>query len=177
MLGVSTNPFMPKTSRLVVELALLQMLMLLLAQPVCAKSVQGGVPKVQRHESRHEIDQLEETWRTAVMNRDASAMDGLLSEDYMGITANGTLQTKEQALANLRIARAHINALDVSDRRVRFYGLTAVVTSLATVEANTGEADISGSFRYTRVYVRNPLGQWKIVSFEASRIRQPGERR
>jgi ketosteroid isomerase-like protein len=35
-------------------------------------------------------------------------------------------------------------------------------------------SDYTGSYRYTRVYVRNAQGLWKIVSFEASRIRFPG---
>jgi ketosteroid isomerase-like protein len=58
---------------------------------------------------------------------------------------------------------------------VRFYGTTAVVTSIAQVNGVTSEGDISGSYRYTRVYVRDPAGKWKIVSFEASRIREPDE--
>jgi ketosteroid isomerase-like protein len=93
----------------------------------------------------------------------------------MAITAYGTLQTKEQALANLRSGRMHFTSLDVSDRKVRFYGKTALVTSLAEVQGTTAEGDISGSYRYTRVYVRDAQGEWKIVSFEASRIRDPGE--
>jgi hypothetical protein len=52
-----------------------------------------------------------------------------------------------------------------------------LVTSLAQVSATTAEGDISGSYRYIRVYVRNPRGEWKVVSFEANRIRQSGEQR
>jgi ketosteroid isomerase-like protein len=71
----------------------------------------------------------------------------------------------------------HITALDISDRKVRFYGTTALVTSIAEMQATTTEGDISGSYRYIRVYVRDDKGDWKIVSFEASRIREPGEHR
>ena len=58
---------------------------------------------------------------------------------------------------------------------MRFYGKTALVTSVAYVQGTTTDGDVSGSFRYTRVYVRDAQDKWKIVSFEASRIRQPGE--
>jgi len=44
------------------------------------------------------------------------------------------------------------------------------------VQGTTSEGDVSGSYRYTRVYVRNVQGAWKIVSFEMSKIREPGER-
>jgi ketosteroid isomerase-like protein len=137
----------------------------------------GGMARTEKHESRHEIDQLEEAWRDALLKANIAAMDSLLSDDYMAITPNGTLQSKEQALANLRSGSTHFTSLEVSDRKVRFYGGTALVTSRADVSGTNASGEFSGSFRYTRVYVRNERGEWKIVSFEASRIREPGERK
>ena len=102
-------------------------------------------------------------------------MEKLLADDYLAITASGRLQTKEQALASLRLGRMHFKTLEISDRKVRFYGTTALVTSQAEVQGSTDEGDVSGSYRYTRVYVRDPQGAWKVVSFEVSRIREPGE--
>ena len=82
-----------------------------------------------------------------------------------------------ETLASLKSGRIRLASLNVSDRKVRFYGRTAVVTSLAVVQATTDDSDISGNYRYTRVYVRDTAGNWKIVSFEASRIRDQGEHR
>jgi ketosteroid isomerase-like protein len=131
----------------------------------------------QRHESRHEIDQLEEAWRNAVLKANTAALDALLADDYIAITPSGTLQSKEQTLANLRSGLIHFTAIEFSDRKLRFYGATALVTSRAEVSGATPAGDLSGSYRYTRVYVRDERGKWKIVSFEASRIREPGERK
>ena len=141
----------------------------------CLGPLLAAMPKSLKHEKRHEIYQLEETWRNAVLTGNATAMDGLLADDYVSITSRGTLQTRDQVLANLRTKRTHITSLEVSDRKVRFYGTTAVVTSLAMVHGTNAEGDINGSFRYTRVYVRDAHGEWKIVSFEASRILKHGE--
>jgi ketosteroid isomerase-like protein len=134
-----------------------------------------GMPRGERHEVRHEIDQLEDTWRNAIIHRNSSAMDNLLADDYIAITANGTLQSKDQTLANLRAGTLHFASIEFSDRKVRFYGQTALVTSRAEVTGTTSEGDISGSYRYTRVYVKDDHGAWKIVSFEASRIRNSDE--
>lgn len=142
-----------------------------------AVQAKTSMPRAERHESRLEIDQLENTWREALVHHNVQAMDSLLAEDYIAITANGTLQSKEQTLANMRNGTLRFNSIDISDRKVRFYGQTALVTSRAEVDGNVGDGMISGSFRYTRVYVRDDKGNWKIVSFEASRIRQPGERK
>jgi ketosteroid isomerase-like protein len=140
-----------------------------------AGPLMAGLPKAQKHERRHEIDHLEEVWRNALLTDNAAAMNSLLADDYMAITPAGTLQTKEEALANLRSGRMHFTTLEITERKVRFYGTTALVTSTADVQGTTPDGDLSGSYRYTRVYVEGPPGVWKIVSFEANRILAPGE--
>jgi ketosteroid isomerase-like protein len=140
---------------------------------VCAFPATGMLP-VQKHEAHHEIDQLEDEWRNAILTSNTKELDSLLADDYMAITPSGTLQTKDEALESLRNGRIHFSALDITDRKVRFYGTTAVVTSLANIQATTADGQVSGSYRYTRVYARDPQGNWKIVSFEASRVREPG---
>lgn len=140
-----------------------------------ARPAKPGMPRAVRHESRHEIDQLEETWKDAVIHHNPQAMDTLLADDYIAISANGTLQSKEQSLQNLKAGKVEFSSIDFSDRKVRFYGQTALVTSRAEVKGVTPDGDVSGSYRFTRVYVRSSPGGWKIVSFEASRIRDPGE--
>ena len=131
-------------------------------------------PLPQKHESRHDIDQLEDEWRDAMLAANTKVMDSLLAPDYMAITPSGTLQSRDETLQNLGSGRIHFTLLDVSDRKVRFYGATAVVTSLANIQATTPDGKVSGSYRYTRVYVRDAQGDWRIVSFEASRVREPG---
>jgi len=141
----------------------------------CAVPLYAAAQKPQKHEHRHrEIDRLEEAWRDAVLTSNTSSMDSLLADDYTAVTSNGTLQTKQDWLAGLRSGRVHFTVLEIFDRKVRFYGDTAVVTSRAQVQGTDSDGAAFGSFRYTRVYVRNSQDKWKIVSFEASRIRPPG---
>jgi ketosteroid isomerase-like protein len=135
----------------------------------------AALPRNQKHEVRHEIDHMEESWRTAMLAKDGAALDNLLSDDYTGITAEGAIQTKDQAVGNLKSGSIKITNLVNSDRKVRIYGSTAVVTSLAEISGTRDGHELTGRYRYTRVYVRNLQGQWKIVSFEASRIQEPGE--
>jgi ketosteroid isomerase-like protein len=150
-------------------------LLIVLAADAVIAQPKPGMPRAERHESKHEIDQLEQTWRDAILRRNVQAMDALLADDYIAISANGTLQSKVDTLTNLKTGVLHINSIDFSDRKVRFYGQTALVTSRAEVTGTGVEGEIQGSYRYTRVYVRDAKGTWKIVSFEASRIREPGE--
>ena len=112
-----------------------------------------------------------------MLKGNSTTLENLLSDDYTAINAMGAIQTKEEAIANLRSGAFQLTALDISDRKVRIYGSTAVVTSLAELTGSRNNQEISGRYRYTRVYVRNAAGQWKIVNFEASRILEPGERK
>ena len=148
-----------------------------LALAACAPAQPAGSLRAQKHENRHEIEQIEDAWRSAVLKANVPAMDSLLADDYMAITASGTLETKEKTLANLRAGLMRFNSIDFSERKLRFYGTTALVTSRAEVSGMTANRDITGSYRYTHVYARDAQGKWKIVSFEASRIRDPNEKK
>jgi ketosteroid isomerase-like protein len=151
---------------------------LLLLAGVAESGAQGAastIPRSQRHEYRHEIDQAEEAWRSAILKGNATALASLLADDYTAITAKGAIETKEQAISSLRAGGLQLTGLSISDRKVRIYGVTAVVTSMAELTGNRKDHEISGRYRYTRVYVRNLAGQWKIVSFEASRIQESTE--
>jgi ketosteroid isomerase-like protein len=139
--------------------------------PIAAKPV----PRAQRHEYRHEIEQVEDAWRVAMLKANSAALAALLADDYTAITAKGAIQTKEQTLTNLNSGAFQLTSLAISDRKVRIYGATAVVTSVAELTGSRNDESLNGRYRYTRVYVRNSQGQWKIVSFEASRIQEPGE--
>jgi ketosteroid isomerase-like protein len=169
--GAATKLSIHKKCRAILLLLFVQVL----ALAAFAGPQRSGMPRAQKHEVRHEIDQKEEAWRDAILKGNIAALDALLADDYMSISAYGTLQNKEQALDNVRSGQLHFTALEFSDRKVHFYGTTALVTSRAEVTATAGDKDISGSYRYIRVYVRDARGVWKVVSFEASRIREPGE--
>ncbi|QNI31256.1 nuclear transport factor 2 family protein [Alloacidobacterium dinghuense] len=141
-----------------------------IAQPAFA-----ALPHHPNHELHKEIETLEMQWRQAQLSNDVAVMDRLLADDYIGISASGTIETKPEALALRRAGTLHITTLDLNDLKVRIYGDTAVVTSQANLAGTNGASDISGKYRYTRVYNRR-FGQWKIVSFEASRIHDSNER-
>jgi ketosteroid isomerase-like protein len=128
-----------------------------------------ALPRRESHAIHKEIEALEMQWRQAVISNNVGEMDHLLADDYIGISANGTVETKAQALALRKAGTVKISQLELTDLKVRVYGDTAVVTSRADLEGINGQSDISGNYRYTRVYNRR-LGQWKIVSFEASRM-------
>ncbi len=128
-----------------------------------------------RHEERRQIEQVEEKWRQAILHSDVSALDSILDEDYIATTAAGMLRTKEQTLEAFRSGKLHITSLELTDRKFRFYGKTALVNGRAEATGTTAEGDMTGNYRYTQVYIYSVKSGWKLASFEVNRIREPKE--
>jgi ketosteroid isomerase-like protein len=134
----------------------------------------GASARAEKHErkriERVEITQLEEKWRQAQLAEDISAMDRLLSDEFLGITAAGQVVTKAQQLDRMRTRRLDINRMDISDTKIKISGNLAVVTSLAMIDGTADGKPLRGAFRYTRVYHRVGRDDWKITNFEATRV-------
>lgn len=121
-----------------------------------------------KHTERTQIIALERQWRQAALTSDIPAMDKLLSDDYLGITANGEVLTKTQQLDHMRDRRLVITQLQTSELKIKLVGNIAIVTSLAQVEGTSDGEPLHGAYRYTRVYQRMPGGIWKVTSFEVT---------
>lgn len=125
--------------------------------------------------TRQTVEALEEQWRQAQLAGDAVAMDHLLSDDYVGISASGVVTTKTQQLARIKNRDLVVTRLYLTDIKVKLiHDVVAVVTSRAEVTGTNENGPIKGAFRYTRVYQRTPGGAWKITSFEATRLPAEG---
>ncbi len=126
-----------------------------------------------KHDVKQQVEALEEQWRTAQLAGDVATMDKMLSDDYIGISMTGQVNTKAQQLERVREHKLMLTQLELGDRKVKLIGSIAIVTSRAEVEGTNDGAVVKGTFRYTRVYQHLPNGLWKITSFEATRVPAP----
>jgi ketosteroid isomerase-like protein len=146
----------------------------LLAVATIALPIRAAGPHPKRHDQyKHQVEQLEEAWRTAQINGDVDAMDKMLSDDYVGITMTGQVVTKMQQLERMRKRSLVLTKIDFEDVKVKLIGPTAIVTCLSEVEGTNDGEPMHGKFRSTRVYSRTPTGTWKITNFEATRVGPP----
>jgi ketosteroid isomerase-like protein len=136
------------------------------------------LPALAQHERKKTykqvITQLESDWFQAQRANDAATIDKLLSDDYIGISAQGLVSTKAQALARIQTRQVVIHTLNVHDQKISIHGNTAVVTSQVDIDATNNATqpplDVHNRLRYTRVYLHYPSGAWRIVNFEATHI-------
>lgn len=130
----------------------------------------GSVRPMHKKQAKEQIVNLEQQWRIATLNVDVPLMDRLLSEDYVGISWTGQVNTKTTQLDRLRKKLMLITALNISDLKVKLLGSVAIVTAHAQVDGANDGLSMKGGYRYTRVYQRLPSGIWKITNFEATRV-------
>jgi ketosteroid isomerase-like protein len=120
---------------------------------------------------KHQVEQLEQEWRTAELNGNVDAMGKLLSDDFVGINMSGQVVTKMQLLEWMSRRRTVLTRINLDD--MKLLGQTAIVTSRAEVEGTNEGVPVHGNYRYTRVYTRTASGAWQITNFEATWVGPP----
>lgn len=130
-----------------------------------------------KHEKKQDVkrlvEALEEQWRKAQLAGDVSTMERMLSDDFIGISMSGQVNTKAQQLERVRSRKLLVTKIELSDMKVKLEGPVAIVTSQADVEGTNEGVSVKGKYRYMRVYQHQPSGEWKITHFEATRIHPP----
>ena len=126
--------------------------------------------KESRRAETRDIEALEEQWRTAIVSGDAATMDGLLADDFLAISARGTLLDKEQYLNRMTTHATKLSSVDLVDLKIRVQPRSAVAVSQARISGMLEGRPIEGTFRYTKVYTRAPGGAWHMTNFEATRV-------
>jgi ketosteroid isomerase-like protein len=126
-----------------------------------------------KHDTKRQVEALEEQWRTAQLAGDVTTMDKMLADDFIGISMSGQVNTKAQQLDRVKTRKLVVTKIDLTDMKVKLLGTVAIVTSQADVEGTAEAGSVKGIYRYTRIYQHLPTGEWKITSFEATRVRPP----
>jgi ketosteroid isomerase-like protein len=119
-----------------------------------------------------ELIALEEAWAMAVQQADIEALDLIIGDDYIGTTASGNLQTKDDYLAAFLSGARKTYSLTTEDLRLKVYGETAVITHGGHADGEIGGQSTSGDYRWTHVFVKRE-GRWRAVANHVTRI--PGK--
>lgn len=126
-----------------------------------------------KQDVKKEVEALEQRWRMAQLTGDVATLDRMLADDFIGISMSGEVHTKAQQLERIRSKRLVLTRIDLDDMKVKLVDSVAIVTCQAMVEGTSEGLPVKGKYRYTRVYRQLPNGEWKITSFEATRIHPP----
>lgn len=138
--------------------------------PVILLAIVSTTP-AQVSEAERELRALEDAWALAVQQGDTEALDSIIGDDYIGTTASGNLQTKDDYLDAFLSGARKTYSLTTEDLRLKFYGNTAVVTHGGHAEGVLGVQSTSGDYRWTHVLVKRE-GRWEAVANHVTRIQE-----
>jgi uncharacterized protein (TIGR02246 family) len=118
----------------------------------------------QNSKSEQEVRQMIEKYRTALLKRDASALEKIWADDYVFVTAAGDVLTKAQRLENVKSGATTLDSINEEENiTVRVYQNSAVAASRVTIKGQYSGQPTNGQYRSTHVWVKGPAG-WQLVS-------------
>jgi ketosteroid isomerase-like protein len=113
------------------------------------------------------LTRLDIEYQEAVKNNDAATMDRILADDMALVTGNGTTYTKADLLKEARDKAVVYERQEATDRTVRQWGDTAVVTALLWAKGTDRGEAFDYKVWFSDTYVRTPAG-WRYVFGQAS---------
>jgi len=118
-----------------------------------------------------EIVMLEHRLREAQLSADVAALDVLLAEDLLFAGPDGRLATKSDDLKAHASGAVRFREHVPEELRVRRVGSDVAVTSLrARLTVDVMGARSHGTYRYTRVWAREPGVGWRVVGGQVSPV-------
>ena len=119
-----------------------------------------------------------ERFGKAFVEADVSALESLLSDDYIHVNGSGSVLNKQQWLeyiksrkAELESGRLKIESYENDDLMIRIHGESAVVTGRNVAKGKRGGQTFTTRLRFTHLWIKEG-GQWKRAAFHDSRISQ-----
>lgn len=132
-------------------------------------SVALAAQQVDSRESQLRV--LEHMWNEAQVNRDAAALEALVSSRFVNTEWDGELTNKQKFLADIKDPRFKPSSLNIQDVKMNFFGNTAVVTGIYHTQGSYQGKPYDHLGRFTDTWVQD-LGKWQCVASHTSLLKK-----
>src|ERR1051326_3986281 len=99
-----------------------------------------------------DVTKVDQQWADAVIHSDGATLGKIMADDLRYVHGNGSLQTKQQFLADVKSGGMVYHSLDAGDRKVRVIGSAAVVTESPRIKILMAGQEQDFTARFLRVY-------------------------
>jgi ketosteroid isomerase-like protein len=132
------------------------------ATPAPAASAAPAMSSAEPAEDRGYVWQAESDWAESVATHDASVLERILADDFIGVHADGTHYSKADAIREYRTQPSSYTSNHLNQVEIRFYGHTAIAQGDESWKRKDGR---SGKYVWTDTWVQRD-GKWQIVAAE-----------
>jgi ketosteroid isomerase-like protein len=113
-----------------------------------------------------EVISTHDRFSCALKSQDWEELAAIYSDDYMLVRPDGSVLSKEEILADLRIGGLAIKAIEIADVKVRIHGDTAILTGVSRTVTSRQGKETTSHFRLVAVYVADRSGP-RLVHFQS----------
>jgi ketosteroid isomerase-like protein len=133
-----------------------------LGVPICWAQTENPAEK--------ELIVVENAWQSAVVKRDAAALQRLYADEYMSIDQEGMIWNKKQDIGIDTTGASRLSTYKLEDIKVRTYGDLAIVTGRNTTTGTLEGGPANAQTRFTDVFVKRD-GRWQCIHSQITPIR------
>ena len=137
--------------------------LVMLAATSIALGQKHSAKRDQRRNVEQAIRRLDDQRIQAQVHADATTLDRIYADDFIGVGPSGTVRTKPQVLADFTSGDLKFQSITTDEVQVRVYENTAVETGLSTMTGQDKGKDVPRDTRFIRVWV-NQRGRWRLVA-------------
>jgi len=112
--------------------------------------------------AKTEVMKAEKLRIDSMLAGDTEALDRIWHEDFLQISPQGLIRTKANRVQAFRSKSVVYSSIITSRSEVRIRGNMAIVIGSTDRKGREGQRDISGSFRFSRVWLKED-GRWQLV--------------
>ena len=120
------------------------------------------------------IRESERQWAESVANGDASVVERILADDFLGVYPDGSFYEKAKMVADTREAPKEFISNHLNDVKVRFFGDTAVAQGNESWVRRT-VTPLRSRFVWTDTWIRRN-DKWQIVASEDLIVPEPAQK-
>lgn len=117
--------------------------------------------------AQEEIIKLEFYLASLLEKGDLQTYAGYVTDDYIRISKNGVVATKQQVLESMRGAQPGSMTMKPHDLSVRVYGNTAILNGKLDVETRKDGTVTTSSSYFTKVFIRRD-GRWYLANLQGT---------
>jgi hypothetical protein len=116
-----------------------------------------------------EIIQMEKDWTETAMKHDATPLERIVADDWVGVWWDGMVGNKAQIIADVKSGANTIQSVTFDPIKVRVFGDTAIATGGDTEKSQYKGKDSSGHYLWIDVYVKRN-GKWQAVASQSTKV-------
>ena len=117
----------------------------------------------QSRDTAKELIAAEHIFNNTLLRADWKTLEQINADDLVFTNADGSVSHKADSVGSIKSGDVKFDAIEISEVRVQDQGAVAVVTGKLVERGRYKSVDLSGTYRFTDVWVKRN-GRWQLIA-------------